>query len=124
MAHIKQTVLRKEEAWMTLPQEVREQLYALLPAPGDGELAHDVNVNPLKTDYKSHIEEELRRWQQDLKDGREGKKWREEAMQAGRDRVDGKFDEWKESQREEYWGQTGDENKPQKEAKSEVVVLE
>lgn len=34
----------------------------------------------------------LRRWQDDLKDGRESKKWREEAIQAGRDRASGKFD--------------------------------
>ena len=44
-----------------------------------------------------------------MKDGREVKKWREEAMQAGKDRTDGKFDEWKELQREEYWGKQ-DEN--------------
>ena len=25
-------------------------------------------------------------------------------MQAGKDRAEGKFDEWKEMQREEYWG--------------------
>ena len=33
-------------------------------------------------------------------------------MQAGRDRVEGKFDEWKEMQREEYWGkpEVPDEN--------------
>ena len=54
--------------------------------------------------YKPYIEEELRRWQEDLKDGREVKKWRDEAMQAGRDRVEGKFDQWKEAEREEYWG--------------------
>ena len=25
-------------------------------------------------------------------------------MQAGRDRTEGKFDEWKEAEREQYWG--------------------
>ena len=69
-------------------------------------------MHPLKSVYKSYIEEELRRWQEDLKDGREGKKWREEAMQAGQDRVEGKFDEWKELEREQYWGKQAvqDEN--------------
>ena len=79
--------------------------------------------------YKPYIEEELRRWQEDLKDGREGKKWREEAMQAGRDRVQGKFDEWKEAEREEYWGKTTakaevqDENADVQVAKEEVAEV-
>jgi hypothetical protein len=34
----------------------------------------------------------LRKWQDDLKDGRESKKWRDEAIQAGRDRASGAFD--------------------------------
>lgn len=84
--------------------ETREQLYTLLPSPREGESAHDPEVHPLKSVFKPYIEEELRRWQQDLMDGREGKKWREEAMQAGQDRVEGKFDEWKELEREQYWG--------------------
>jgi len=61
-------------------------------------------VHPLRTNYKSYIEEELRCWQEDLKDGREAKKWRMEAMQAGKDREDGKFEKWIEREREEYWG--------------------
>jgi hypothetical protein len=84
--------------------EARQQLYTLLPPPQEGEPEHNPDVHPLKSMYKPYIEEELRRWQEDLKDEREGKKWREEAMQAGRDRVQGKFDEWKEAEREEYWG--------------------
>ncbi|KAK3684660.1 hypothetical protein LTR37_020061 [Vermiconidia calcicola] len=97
-------LLRQDDAWTLLPQETRETLYSLLPEPQDGDPPHDPDVHPLKTHYKPYIEEELRRWQEDLKDGREVKKWREEAMQAGKDRAEGKFDEWKEMQREEYWG--------------------
>ena len=80
--------------------------------------------------YKPYIEEELRRWQEDLKDGREGKKWRDEAMQAGKDRVQGKFDEWKEAEREEYWGkatakaEVQDENADVKIAKDGMVEVE
>lgn len=47
----------------------------------------------------------MRRFQEDLKDGREGKKWRASALEAGRERLRGEFDEWKEVEREEYWGQ-------------------
>ena len=45
-------------------------------------------------------------------------------MQAGRDRVDGKFDEWKETQREEYWGKPTDENTLKVETEDHVVVIE
>ena len=80
-------------------------------------------MHPLKTQYKTYIEEELRRWQEDLKNGREAKKWREEAMQAGKDRGEGKFDEWKEMQREEYWGPP-DENDPGKDEVKNLVEVE
>lgn len=108
------SILRKDDAWILLPQETREMIYLLLPAPREGESPHDLDIHPLNTKYKPYIEEELRRWQADLKDGREGKKWREEAVQAGRDRKAGKFDE-------EYWGApsgpvcrtSGEDSKPE-----------
>ncbi|KAK5118631.1 hypothetical protein LTR85_008096 [Meristemomyces frigidus] len=102
-------ILRKEAAWTTLPLEIRQHLYSMLPAPRAGEAPHDVEVNPLRTAYRPYIEEELGRWQEDLKNGFEAKKWREEALQAGRDRMDGRYDEWKEAQREEFWGEQGEE---------------
>ena len=103
-----QAILRKAEAWSLLPEQVRQNLYALLPAPLEGEKPHDVDVHPLKTRYKSYIEEEVRRWQEDLKEGREAKTWRESAKQAGKDRLDGKWDDWKEQQREANWGSNGE----------------
>jgi len=105
-------ILRKEDAWSALPQETQQHLYSLLPKPLQGDEPHDAAVNPLKTRYRPHLEEALRRWQDDLKDGKETKKWRGEAMQAGSDRKEGKFNDWKDVQREEYWGETAvkDEN--------------
>lgn len=103
-------LLRKDEAWILLPAEVRQQLYSLLPLPREGEAPHDPDVHPLNTAYKQHIEKEIRRFKDDLKEGREQKKWRDEAMQAGRDRMEGKFDEWKQLEREAYWGAENDEN--------------
>jgi len=61
-------------------------------------------VNPLKTPLRPYIEEELRIWQDDLRDGKETKKWREEAILAGVERREGKYDEWKESERERNFG--------------------
>lgn len=87
-----QQVLRKEAAWEALDIETRQRLYSLLPAPADGEPPHDPNVNPLETKLGKAIEDELRKWQDDLKEGKEGKKWREDAILAGRDRTSGKFD--------------------------------
>lgn len=71
--------------------ETKQRLYSLLP-PTNGETPHDPNVNPLRTQFGKGIENELRKWQDDVKDGRESKKWRDEAIQAGRDRASGAFD--------------------------------
>lgn len=106
-ANATQTLLRKPQAWETLPLATRSEIYALLPAPREGEPAHDVEVNPLKSAYRPFIEEGLRRWQADLKDGKETKKWRGEAVQAGRERAEGKFEEAKEGEREALWGMDG-----------------
>jgi hypothetical protein len=57
-----------------------------------GDTPHDLGVNPLETRFGKAIENELRKWQDDLKEGRETKKWREEAMLAGRDRTSGSLD--------------------------------
>ena len=71
--------------------ETRQRLYSLLPPSAD-EMPHNLNVNPLQSQCGKGIEKELRKWQDDLKDGREVKKWRDEAMQAGRDRASGVLD--------------------------------
>lgn len=95
--------MRKDAAWELLSPEVRQELYNLLPAPKEGEAPHDIDVHPLKTSYKQHIEEELRRWQTDLKDGKEVKKWRQEAMEAGQERANGEWDELLKQVRDDEW---------------------
>lgn len=62
-------MLRQEEAWTSLPFETRERLYNLLPGPLGSESSDppDPDIHPLKSAYKPYIDEELRRWQQDLK---------------------------------------------------------
>jgi hypothetical protein len=94
-------VLRSEAAWDTLPQEKREELYGYLPPVPGG---FNTNVNPLKTALRPLIEEEIRRYQNDLNDGKEVKKWREDAMKAGKERSSGSWNEFKEKQLEEDWG--------------------
>jgi hypothetical protein len=60
-------------------------------------MPHDLSVNPLQSRFGKAIENELRKWQDHLKEGRETKKWREEAMLAGRDRTSGNLDVVKET---------------------------
>lgn len=81
-------------------------------------------MHPLSTHYKPYIEEEVRRWQDDLKDGKEAKLWREDAMQAGKDRVEGRFDEWKDMQREEYWGKPEETEHAKMKATSDRIEIE
>ncbi|KAF2159629.1 hypothetical protein M409DRAFT_29948 [Zasmidium cellare ATCC 36951] len=102
-------ILRQEDAWESLPREVRQNLYNFLPQPTEGEPAHNVDVHPLKTQYKQYIEDAIRTWQQDLIDGREVQSWREQAMQVEQDRQDGKWDDFKAYQREADWGDDGED---------------
>jgi hypothetical protein len=96
----------------------------MLPPPLAGEAAHDIDVHPLKTRYRPFIEEELRRWQDDVRDGKEGKKWREDAMKAGQDRAAGKWDEWKEQQKQLEWGVKDENPRPNSEPSEEEVKHE
>lgn len=79
--------------------ETRQRLYSLLPPQPEDQPPHDPDVNPLQTPLGKEIEDGLRRWQDDLREGRESKKWRQEAMQAGRDRD--KYNALLEEQRED-----------------------
>jgi hypothetical protein len=81
----------------------RQELYDLLPPREDGE-SHDITANPLKSPHEKYIRRAIKAWQEDLIDGKEAKAWREAAIQAGKDRDAGLWDEWKESERETHWG--------------------
>jgi hypothetical protein len=62
-----------------LDLETRQRLYSLLPPSTNEEFPHNFDVNPLQSQFGKGIEKELRKWQDDLKDGRDTKKWRDEA---------------------------------------------
>ncbi|OQN99587.1 hypothetical protein B0A48_14729 [Cryoendolithus antarcticus] len=82
------TMLSQPAAWSTLPLSTRQHLYSLLPSPEAGEAPWDPDMHPMDTRLRSHISAELNAWQGDLRDGREVKKWRDEAVGAGRKRVE------------------------------------
>ena len=84
-------MLSKENAWIVLPRDVREKIYALLPPPNPefGDALRDPDINPLLIQrLRPYIDDELRRFQEDLREGREVKKWREEAMMVRHVHVD------------------------------------
>jgi hypothetical protein len=53
--------------------------------------------------YKRFIEVALRKWQDDVANGRESKKWRDEAIQASHDYSTAKWDDLRSLQRQMYW---------------------
>ncbi|KAI7506351.1 hypothetical protein KC367_g151 [Hortaea werneckii] len=85
-----QNVLATPAAWTALPLPVRQHLYTLLPPPEPHEPAHDPEINPMQTAYRPYIEEELSQWQADLGNGFETKKWRDDAIRASQERLEGK----------------------------------
>lgn len=66
---------------------------------------HDHRVHPLQSAFREEVRHMLHVFQQDLVEGRLQKKWLDEARVASGRRANGEFDEWKEREREEYWGQ-------------------
>ncbi|KAI7329850.1 hypothetical protein KC315_g5945 [Hortaea werneckii] len=100
-------ILATPAAWTSLPLPIRQHLYTLLPAPEPHEPAHDPEISPMQTAYRPYIEEELSQWQLDLGNGLETKKWRDDAMRASQERLEGKYDAWREAHREEWWGKQG-----------------
>ena len=55
--------------------------------------------------YNPDWQQALRLFQADLKAGREDPQWKLEAAKAAEERAEGKFDDWKEREFEEFWGQ-------------------
>ncbi|TIA54040.1 hypothetical protein D6C79_01196 [Aureobasidium pullulans] len=102
-------LLTKEEAWSSLDLETRQELYSMLPRSLNGnEVAHDPEVHPLKTGFAKYIKHFIYEWEQDLAAGRNTAKWQREAKQATGNRAAGVYDDPKEKEREEYWGQKYD----------------
>lgn len=97
-----QDVLDNDKAWMALPKPVRQDLYKQLPTVGPH--PHDVEINPLHTALRPYMQDAILSWQEDLREGRESKKWRQEAIDTGKERESGKFDEYRIAHKEEWWG--------------------
>ncbi|KAI5205507.1 hypothetical protein AUEXF2481DRAFT_385307 [Aureobasidium subglaciale EXF-2481] len=103
------TLLTKQEAWSSLDLETRRELYRMLPSTLKGDMvAIDPDMHPLKTGFAKYIKHFIYEWEQDLAAGRRTAKWQREAKQASGERMAGAYDGWKETEREEHWGQKYD----------------
>ncbi|CAD0091297.1 unnamed protein product [Aureobasidium mustum] len=100
------TLLTREEAWSTLDLDTRRELYSMLPVTNDSDF--DPDVHPLKTSFAKYIRHFIYEWEQDLAAGRNTAKWQKQAKQATGERISGAYDDWKEKEREEHWGQKYD----------------
>ena len=103
---IRQTLLTREEAWTSLDLDTRRELYRMLPVSHDSDF--DPDVHPLKTSFAKYIRHFIYEWEQDLAAGRNTGKWQKQAKQATGERISGAYDDWKEKEREEHWGQKYD----------------
>lgn len=68
----------------------------------------DAKIPPLPSDflrYDNNWRGALRNFQSDLADGRCRATWKRQAVQAVHDRAEGKYDEYKEREFEQFWGQ-------------------
>lgn len=102
-----QRLLSQQEAWSSLTEEQQRRLWRLLPPlDASGVMpSYPVTTHPLDTEYREYIRHIIRKFEEDLAEGQTTKAYQKEAKEASKERAEGKFDEWKEEEREEYWGQ-------------------
>jgi Asx homology domain len=103
------------QAWTCLDEDEKKEILALLPdhvcpdpnlgpEPGDS----DAKISPLPESflrYDNNWRYGVRQFQIDLESGRHDPEWLRQASQAMEERAQGKFDQFKEEQYEEFWGQ-------------------
>ncbi|KAI4142408.1 MAG: hypothetical protein LQ340_007351 [Diploschistes diacapsis] len=90
-------------AWDSLTESQRQHLKERLPAHITYEESGRPSFDFLK--YDMNWKSDLRRFQEELADGKYEPEWLKEAQQASEDRAAGKFDAWKLEKFEAYWGQ-------------------
>ncbi|KAI5293043.1 hypothetical protein KEM52_005864 [Ascosphaera acerosa] len=96
-------LLALPEAWTCLTEAEKREILALLPEtihPDYVAHAHDPFLR-----YSNAWRDSVRQFQTDLALGRYTAKWQRDALEASRQRALGLFDDFKEQQFEEFWGQ-------------------
>lgn len=103
-------MLRDEESWSSLSTEQQKKLYALLPqVSNNGRDAEvDTATHPLLHPvYSEAIKDHIAGVERAIQDQTATLKWKKDASLASEQRRAGTYDETKQSEREDYWGQKG-----------------
>ncbi|PTU18787.1 hypothetical protein P175DRAFT_0484317 [Aspergillus ochraceoroseus IBT 24754] len=106
-------LLALPEAWGCLEEDEKKEILNLLPSdvhpnphlPSDGPNA---KIPPLPESflrYSNHWRDGIRNFQLDLQNGRYDPGWLREAEEAIQQRAEGQFDNFKDREFEEFWGQ-------------------
>lgn len=102
-----QKIIQDPESWQSLPPEKQRSLYALLP-PVKGNSDLDTSIHPLSQPmYAEVIKDYIAYVERCHEEKMTTKAWEEEARLASQERKAGRYDEMKETEREQYWGQKG-----------------
>lgn len=101
-------LLKHERAWTELSREQQEQLISMLPGASlpqlpDGDALFNVPKEYMRSN--NSFLADVGFFQEDLKEGRYDPKWLQDAQVAMQKRANGDFDDWKERNKEEFWGQ-------------------
>ncbi|KAF2156242.1 hypothetical protein K461DRAFT_291180 [Myriangium duriaei CBS 260.36] len=104
------SILNLAEAWVALPAEQKQHIYSLLPQLEDprtgAPLIIDYNVHPIEhPQYGPAIKDYMAYITTQITYGYDKKSWQDEAQTAAIKRADGAYDQNKDIDREEYWGQ-------------------
>lgn len=110
---LSQRILANQEAWDCLEEDEKKQILNLLPEhthPTADLSANDsdAKIPPLPQDflrYSNNWRGGVRQFQVDLECGRYDPEWLSQADEAMMERADGKFDNWKDKEFEQFWGQ-------------------
>ncbi|XHF96794.1 hypothetical protein AWENTII_000412 [Aspergillus wentii] len=106
-------LLAKPESWNLLDEEEKKEIVSLLPDNIKAQLEPspddpDAKMPPIPESflrYSNPWRDSIRQFQLDLQNGRYDPKWLQQADEAMRERSAGKFDNFKEIEFEEFWGQ-------------------
>ncbi|RAO65011.1 uncharacterized protein BHQ10_001023 [Talaromyces amestolkiae] len=101
------------KAWECLEEDEKRELLSLLPAhihpnPDPDPNDPEAKIPPLPETflrYDNNWRAALRNFQSDLESGRYRPDWQRQAKQAVQERAQGKFDDYKEQEFEQFWGQ-------------------
>ncbi|KAI9375868.1 Asx homology domain-containing protein [Aspergillus egyptiacus] len=106
-------LLARPEAWECLEDDEKREILALLPEnvysgaepPSDEANSKIPSIPQSFLRYSNHWRDAIRNFQIDLQNGRYDPQWQREAEEAVQQRAAGKFDNFKEREFEEFWGQ-------------------